>query len=400
MAGPLDGIRILDLTQGLAGPFGAMMLADFGADVIKVEGLTGDLTRHSPPHYIDGTSLYFISNNQNKKSIVIDLKTEDGYAVFCDLVRRSDAVYYNFGPGVAQRLRIDHATLCEINPDIITARVEGFGSKNTAPDRRLVDLVAQGAAGAMSITGEPGRPPVRAGVPTADLSAGLFSLIGLLVALIGRANNRAEREVETTLFHSQLTLLNYMASYSLRAGVSPGPVGSGHVSTVPSQAFQASDAWMVIDAGLDGHFRELCGVLGLPELGTDPRFATRKLRNENRVDLIERLSAAFLTQPADHWLLAMAAVGIPCSRTNTVLEALAEPATHAYGLVRDVTFGTETVQALGAPIWFDGDIRRGTASAPYLGEHTGTILRDLLGYDAARIEALVASGAVKMAAEG
>lgn len=394
MAKPLQGIRILDLTQGLAGPFGAMMLADFGADVIKVESHKGDLTRQSPPHYIDGTSLYFISNNQNKRSVVIDLKSEKGYEVFSDLVAKSDAVYYNFGPGVAKRLRIDDESLAKFNPDIITARVEGYGARNIEPDQRLVDLIAQGAAGAMSITGEAGRPPVRAGVPTADLAAGLFSLIGLLVALVGRKGPNPVHEVETTLFHSQLALLNYMASYSVYSGQSPQPVGSGHVSTVPSQAFEAQDAWMVIDAGLDGHFRELCAVMGVESLGSDARYATRKARNENRVALIETLQSIFRTQPTSYWLPRMQAVGIPCSRTNTLLEAIAEPPVERYGMLRQVEYGSETVRALGSPLWFDGHLDYGKSVAPHLGAHTREVLRDLLAYDDGKIASLAEAGVI------
>jgi crotonobetainyl-CoA:carnitine CoA-transferase CaiB-like acyl-CoA transferase len=394
MAKPLQGIRILDLTQGLAGPFGAMMLADFGADVIKVESHKGDLTRQSPPHYIDGTSLYFISNNQNKRSVVIDLKSDKGYEVFADLVRKSDAVYYNFGPGVAKRLRIDDESLAQFNPDIITARVEGYGARNVEPDQRLVDLIAQGAAGAMSITGEPGRPPVRAGVPTADLAAGLFSLIGLLVALVGRKSPNPVHEVETTLFHSQLALLNYMASYSVYSGQSPQPVGSGHVSTVPSQAFEAQDAWMVIDAGLDGHFRELCSVMGIEGMASDTRYSTRKARNENRVALVATLQSIFKTQPTGYWLPRMQVVGIPCSRTNTLLEAMAEPPVERYGMLRQVDYGSETVRALGSPLWFDGDLDYGRSVAPHLGEHTREVLRDLLAYDDEKIAALMEAGII------
>ncbi len=385
---PLTGVRVLDLTQALAGPFASMVLADLGAEVIKIEPPSGDLTRTTPPYYVGDTSLYFLSNNRNKRGIVLDLKAEPARQAFYDLVRCSDVVFCNFSAGVDERLKIDPDTLEGINPRIITCSVTDFGEHGPKSDRRAVDLIIQSLAGAMSITGEPGRPPARAGVPTGDLSAGLYAVIGIIAALHARGQSGRGRRVETSLFHAQLSLLNYMASYSLFSGESPGPVGSGHPGTVPSQAFQTSDGWITIDAGFDRHFVILCDVIDRPDLAADPRYKDRPSRCDHRATLIPEIARAVLAHPTTHWTDTLDRAGIPCGPVNDVSAALDDTQSAAYHTVRSVSYGDASVQVLATPLWFDDQTQHPVESPPTLGQHTEEVLRQILSYEDARIAAV------------
>lgn len=400
MALPLAGLRILDLTQALAGPFATMILADLGADVVKVESSAGDVTRTSPPHYVDDVSVYFLANNRNKRGIVIDLKHPDGLAVFYELVGRVDVVVYNFAPGVADRLKIDHASLERVNPRIVTCDMTGFGRRGPEADRRAVDLIVQAMAGGMSITGEPGRPPVRAGVPTADLSTGLYAVIGILAACAAREKTGRGMRVATSLFHAQLSLLNYVAAYFLRSGDVPAPVGSGHPGTVPSQVFETVDGYVAVDAGFDKHFEALCDAIGRPELARDPKFDVRRQRNLHRGELIPMLAEAMRARPTREWLAELDARGIPCGPVNDVGAAVRSPQAAAYGAVREIPFGGETVEALATPLWFDDAPPPPATAPPTLGQHTADVLRDLLGYGPERVAALAAAGAIHVREPG
>jgi crotonobetainyl-CoA:carnitine CoA-transferase CaiB-like acyl-CoA transferase len=382
MAGqPLAGLRVLDLTQALAGPFATMILGDLGAEIIKVEPPTGDLTRNTPPHMIEGTSLYFLTNNRNKRGLVLDLKEPAALRAFYDLARVSDVVIYNFSEGVADRLRIDAATLRDVNPALIVCNVTGYGREGPDARRKAVDPIVQSLAGAVSITGLPGSEPVRAGVPTADLSTGLYAVIGVLAGLFQRTRSGHGSSVEASLFHSQLSLLNYLASYCAWSGDVPGPVGSGHPGTVPSQVFATRDGWVTVDAGFDRHFQTLCGVLGHPELVADARFATRLSRAKHRQELLPTLIDDFRRQPTDHWLKTLDAAGIPCGKVNNVAEAMASPQSVQYHAVRETTYRGRTVKVLATPLWFDGQVEHPMRPPPGLGEHSASLLRELLGYD-------------------
>ncbi|MCC7426457.1 MAG: CoA transferase [Alphaproteobacteria bacterium] len=386
---PLAGIRILDLTQALAGPFASMILGDLGAEVIKVEAAGGDLTRTSPPHYVDGTSVYFLTNNRNKQGIVLDLKSDAGRAALHDLARISDVIVYNFSAGVVERLKIDPDTLRAINPRAVVCNMTGYGRHGPQFGRRAVDLIVQSLAGAMSITGEPGGKPVRAGVPTADLATGLYAVIGILAALQARNARGTGALVETSLFHSQLSLLNYVATYAMFAGKSPGPVGSGHPGTVPSQAFQTADGWITIDAGFNHHFEALCHVAGRDDLAADARFKDRPSRNLHRDSLIPELQAALLTKPSAAWLAALDEAKVPAGPVNSVLDALDDVQAREYGAVREVTFAGKPVKVPTTPIWFDGQVGHPMRSPPALGQDSASVLGRLLGYDESQIHAAV-----------
>lgn len=382
---PLAGIRILDLTQALAGPFATMILGDLGAEVIKVEPPSGDLTRNTPPHMVEGTSLYFLTNNRNKRGVMLDLKQPEALQAFYELAKVSDVVIYNFSEGVADRLKIDAATLLGLNPGLVVCNMTGYGRRGPDARRKAVDPIIQSLAGAVSITGLPGSEPVRAGVATGDLSTGLYAVIGVLAGLLQRAHGGKGTSVEASLFHSQLSLLNYVASYCAWSGQVPGPVGSGHPGTVPSQVFRTSDGWVTIDAGFDRHFRTLCEVLGRPELADDPRFATRLSRAKHRQELLPTLIEDVGRHPTDHWIRTLDAAGIPCGKVNDVAEAMASPQSTEYHAVRETRYRGTAVKVLATPLWFDGAIEHPMRSPPQLGEDTAAVLKELLGYDDAAV---------------
>ncbi|WP_454690583.1 CaiB/BaiF CoA transferase family protein [Achromobacter aloeverae] len=387
---PLAGVRVLDLTQALAGPFATMILADMGAEVIKIESPAGDLTRTTPPHIVQGTSLYFLTNNRNKRGMVLDLKAPDALTAFYDLCKVADVVIYNFSEGVADRLKIDADTLRKINEKLIVCNMTGYGRKGPDARRRAVDPIVQSLAGAVSITGVPGGEPVRAGVPSADLSTGLYAAIGVLAALHGRDRTGVGSSVEASLFHSQLSLLNYMATYCAYSGEIPQPVGSGHPGTVPSQVFKTADGWITIDAGFDRHFQTLCRILGKESLSRDPRFVSRQVRARHRGELLPILIAEIEKHTTAEWERILDEAGIPCGKVNNVKEALESPQSVAYHSLRDIRYRGEDVRVLATPVWFDGEDRHPVEPPPELGQHTADILRGLLGYDDARIAALTA----------
>nr|WP_268912050.1 CoA transferase [Leucobacter soli] len=392
---PLAGVRVLDLTHALAGPFATMILGDMGAEIIKIESPKGDLTRTTPPIYLDGTSLYFISNNRNKKSVLLDLKSEVGKAAFNDLVAAADAVIYNYSNGVARRLGIEHDDLAAINPNIITVSITGFGEEGPEADRPAVDLIAQALSGAMSITGEPGGEPVRSGVPTADIPAGMYACIGLLAGLHARRELGHGLRVDTSLFHAQLSLLNYEASLTKYTGVEIGPQGSGHTGNALAQAFRTSDGWLVIDAGFNHHFKQLCRLIGIPEAAENPRWQEREGRRQDRVELTRMVQDVLATQTTKHWHGILAPEGILCAPVNGVLDALDHPQSKAYSATRPLSFEDNTVEVLTTPLWFDKQTEHPMQDPPGLGEHTREILTTVLGYDEERVERVLREGTGK-----
>lgn len=388
---PLAGVRILDLTQALAGPFATMILADLGAEVIKIEPPTGDLTRSTPPHIVNETSLYFLTNNRNKRGVVLDLKLPAALQAFYELTKVSDVVIYNFSEGVADRLKIDADTLRRINSKLVVCNMTGYGRRGPDARRKAVDPIIQSLAGAVSITGLPGSEPVRAGIATADLSTGMYAAIGVLAALHARERTGDGSSVETSLFHSQLSLLNYVGTYCAWSGDVPGPVGSGHVGTVPSQVFQTSDGWVTIDAGFDRHFSTLCNVIGKPELASDPRFINRQARAKTRGELLPTLIAEINRHSTDYWITTLDRVGIPCGKVNNVKEALNSPQSEQYQSVRETSYRGTPVKVLATPVWFDGEVTHPVNSPPQLGQDTADVLRSLLNYDDPAIAAAMSA---------
>jgi crotonobetainyl-CoA:carnitine CoA-transferase CaiB-like acyl-CoA transferase len=393
---PLDGVRILELGQIIAGTYGGQLLSDMGADVIKVEAPQGDLGRNPSIAPYRGASGLFLTFNRNKRSVVIDLKTEAGRNVFYDLVKVSDVVVDNFRPGVLARLRVDYATLSRINPRIIQCSITGFGTAGEYKDYPALDIIIQAISGHMAITGEPGRPPVRVGIPIADLSGGIFSNMGILAALVERDRTGKGCSLELSLFDAMLHLLTYMGTMWLTDGILPRPPGSRHDYTVPWQAFEAKDGYLVVGTRQDIFWRSLCGVLDEPELANDPRFATNASRVKNRAALEPRLDQIFRTRTVADWLKRLRAAEVPAAPVNNLDGAFAEPPVAERGMIVEYDHpDVGKVRLPGNPIKISGSAAPISKPSPRLGEHTDAVLGELLGLSADQLANLREKGAIK-----
>jgi crotonobetainyl-CoA:carnitine CoA-transferase CaiB-like acyl-CoA transferase len=397
-SGPLQGIRIIDLSMMLAGPAGSMLMGDLGAEILKIEPLDGDETRDAPPYYYGESSAYFWSINRNKKSVVINLKSPEGREVLYDLVAKSDVVYDNYRPGVLERLKIDYETLKRYNPQIICCSISTFGHTGPYRDRPGYDLIVQAMSGGMSITGEPGGSPVRAGIPLGDLVGGLLAVHGVLAAYIHRQKTGQGQRLEVSLLDGQVYLLTYVAQYYFHSGKIPGPIGSGHQSLVPYQAFKTKDIQIVIVAHQDHHFQRLCQAIGKPEWAQDPRFATRKARLENKSILIPMMESHLQTKSGDEWLEAIYKAGVPAGPINTLDRVLSDPQVLARELVVE-TAGPEKdkIKTIGNPLKMEKTTVKTFTRPPRLGEHTREVLMNILGYSAEKINFLSQKEAIKTA---
>ncbi len=386
----LKGVRILDLTHMLAGPYATMLLGDLGAEIIKIEPPDiGDRTRLMGPHFVGGESAYFLSINRNKKSFTLDLKQPAGREIFHRLVKLSDVVLDNFRPGTMEQLAADYATLEQINPCIITCSISGFGQTGPYRDRPAFDLALQAIAGAMSITGEPGRPPVRMGIPMGDLAGSLFGAIAIVSALFERERTGHGRAIDLGLMDCMVALLTYVGQYYLISGEIPQPIGTSHQSVVPYQAFATSDGYMVIAVFVEKFWKILCQVLGAEHLIADPRFAENNLRSTNRAELIPLLEAILRTQPTAYWLAALNRGGVPCAPINTLDRVFDDPQTIDRGMVTHLEHPTAgRFATLGTPIKTEPPEDSAWTPPPLHGEHTEQTLRDLLGYTEPEIAAL------------
>ena len=389
---PLNGVRIIDLTHMLSGPYGAMILADLGADVIKVEPLAGEGTRkllaQDPKNSIDGMGAYFLTLNRNKRSVCIDLKSEDGLALFYELVKESDIVINNFGPGVPQRLKIDHTTLSRHNPRIITCSVTGFGSNGPRHKRPAFDQVAQAVGGGMSITGTDPDNPVRAGSPIGDLGGGAFSVMGILAALYERERSGEGQDVDISMVDCQISLLNYMATMFFLSGEDPHPIGNSHFVHVPYNSYRVADGFIIIAVITDNFWHNLKEVVNIPEFET-PRYDTQPGRLADKDFIDGQLNAVFATNTQAHWLEQLEARRIPCAPINTFSQALTDPQVLHRNMVVDLQHPNgQTTQAPGSPLKFSRSNEESFTSPPLKGEHTDDVLGGLLRLDAEQIAAL------------
>jgi len=396
MSYPLEGVRILELGQIMAGTYGSQVLSDLGAEVIKVETPEGDLGRIPSVAPYRGWSGLFLTLNRNKQSIVINLKTEEGRQVFYDLVKVADVVIDNFRPGVLERLKIDYPTLSAINPRIIQCSVTGYGGEGAYANYPAVDIIIQAISGHMGVTGEPGRPPVRVGIPIADMSGGIFSCKGILAALYERERTGRGGRVEISMLDAMLNLLGYMGTMWLTNGEVPKPPGSAHEYTVPWQAFETRDGYIVVATRQENFWQRLCALFGEPELATDPRFATNAARVENRDVLVPRLEALMRMRTTADWLEQMRAADVPCAPVNNVDGAFSEPPVAEREMIVEYDHpDVGRVRLPGNPIKMAGMPGTISKPAPRLGEHTDEVLARLLGADAGEIARLRAAGAVK-----
>lgn len=393
--GPLSGVRVLDLTRYMAGPYGTMLLAYLGADVIKVEEPeAGDPMRLVSLYFQDGLSAHFVSGNASKKSLTLNLRHAEGRRIFLELVAKADIVLENFRPGTMAKLGLDYEKLRAANLQIILGSVSGFGQ--TGPWRHLpsFDLVAQAVGGGMSLTGEPGKPPVKMGIPIGDLGAGVFAALAVVSALY-RCQATGEGEwVDVAMMDVQLSLLNYLAHYYWASGNVPGPEGSGHPNVVPYQIFWTPTGYVAVAVYGDHFWAGFCRALDLPELIEDPRFRSNDLRCQHRETLIPILEERIASRPREAWMSRFAEEGIPAGPVYRVDEALASAQAQATQMVVEVKGPSgNPLQLLGAPFKFKSSGEE-IAPPPTLGQHTDEILRGLLGYDDGAIEALRREGVI------
>ncbi len=395
MGHPLDGVRILELGQIIAGTYGGQVLSDLGAEVIKIEAPGGDLGRIPSVAPFKGQSGLFLTFNRNKKSVVIDLKAPQGLDVFQDLVRVCDVVIDNFRPGVLERLKIDYDRLKSINPRIIQCSVTGFGATGVYKDLPALDIIIQSISGHMAITGEAGRPPARAGVPLADLSGGIFSCKGILAALYQRERTGEGCRLELSMFDGMLNLLSYIGTMWLSQGELPQPQGSAHEYTVPWQAFPTKDDYIVIACRQDNFWRNLSAAIGRPEWGEDQRFATNAARIANRDIIVPLLTEILATRTAKEWVGILREAQVPVAPVNNLDGAFAEPPVGERQMVVDYDHPqVGQVRLPGNPIKFEGVEGPISRPAPMLGEHTGAVLSELLGLAPERIASLREAGVV------
>lgn len=393
---PLEGVRILELGQIIAGTYASQLLSDMGAEVIKVETPDGDLGRNPSVAPYRGLSGLFLTLNRNKQSIVINLKTEAGRGVFYDLVKVSDVVVDNFRPGVLERLKVDYATLSRINPRIIQCSVTGFGTTGEYKDYPALDIIIQAMSGHMAITGEPGRPPVRVGIPLGDMSGGIFSCKGILAALYERERTGKGSRVEISMFDAMLNLLGYMATMWLTAGELPRPPGSAHEYTVPWQAFAAKDGHIVVATRQEIFWRKLCEAIGEPGLADDPRFATNPDRRENRAVLEPYLEGIFRTRTVADWLARLRAAEVPAAPVNNLDGAFAEPPVAERDMIVEYDHpDVGKVRLPGNPIKMSGMLATISRPAPRLGEHTDAVLARLLHLPPEQIASLRETKAIR-----
>lgn len=394
--GPLAGVRVVELAHIMAGPVCGRMLADLGADVIKVEKLPdGDPSRSFLPPDIDGESAAFMMLNRNKRGIAVDLKTDGGRDVVRRLLRRADVVIENYRGGTMERLGLGYESLKPENPGLIFCEISGFGRTGPAASLGGFDLIAQGYSGLMSITGEgAGRPPVKCGAPVTDITAGILAALGVLAAYVHRLSTGLGQRVDTSLFEAGITQTYWQSAIALATGVSPGPLGSAHPLNAPYQAFRTSDGWINAGAASQATWERLVDVVELPDLATDPRFRENQDRMRNIAALVEILGPRFRQRSTVDWLARLEAAGVPAGPVLTVGEMLEHPQTRSRGMVTEVTHTRlGRVRTLGFPIRLTatpGEVSRG---APLLGEHTREVLRET-GYSDAEIDRLSDSKAI------
>ena len=389
MSLPLSNVRILDTTLIMAGPYCTLILGDLGAEVIKIEkpGI-GESSREMPPYFFEGQSAYFIAMNRNKKSMTLDLKSEQGKKIFFDLARKSDVVIDNFRPGVVKKLGIDFDALKNINPRIICCSISGYGQTGPFRDRPAFDLVIQARGGIMSYTGEPNQMPVRMGAPMGDLSGGVFASQGILAALYQREKTGRGQQIDISLVDCQTSLLTYRAQFYLVGNEIARPVGSGHVSAHPIRAFQTRTFAIVIDANTESIFAELCNAIGKPDMSRDQKFNSRENRLKNREELYRILENAFLEKTGEEWL-ELLEKRIPIAPINTIDKALADPQTLSRNMVVEVEYeNNKKLKILGNPIKMSEIGQETFKRPPYLGEHTDEILTELLDYSPEQIKEL------------
>ncbi len=392
--GPLTGVRVIELAHIMAGPICGLMLADMGADVVKVEKIgTGDDTRRMVPPEIEGESAAFMMMNRNKRGIALDLKHEAGKAVLIELLKDADVVIENFRHDTMARLGLDHDTLSELDPALIYCEISGFGRTGPYRERGGFDLVAQGMAGLMSVTGEgPNRAPVKIGPPVTDITAGILAAMGVSAAYSSRLKTGKGQRVDTSLFEAGITQTFWQSAIAFATGVAPEPMGSAHPLNAPYQSIATKDGWINIGCANQTNWLRMLEAINAQHLKEDPRFATNPDRMANRLELIDALEAIFVTRDTDDWVRLLNDAGIPAGPLLDILEMHEDPQAVSRDMIVEVEHPVAgTIRTLGSPVKFHGTPGGVRVAAPVIGQHSREVLREA-GYGDDAIQALVDDG--------
>ena len=397
-AGPLDGIKVVDLTRVLAGPFATQSLGDLGAEILKIEPPgRGDETRHFPP-FLGGESHYFLGVNRNKKSLVIDLQREEGKEILRRLVATADILVENYRPGVMDRLGLGYAALAEINPRLIYCAISGFGLSGPLRDKPSFDIVTQALSGALSINGERGHMPVKLGIPLGDMVGGVFGPMAILAALHERTRTGKGRLIDISLYDGLIGMLGYFAQLAFITGNDPPPMGSSHPNIVPYGSFPASDGSIIIAVLSESFWGKLCDVLERPDLAADPRFANPTGRRDHRDELDQTIAEITRTRSVAEWEKRLAEADVPHAPVLGVTAALAHPHAQARDMVVTADHAAiGPIRVVGRPVKFPGAAQPPITAPPSFGQHTDAVLRDDLGYSTAEIERLRDIGVIDKA---
>jgi crotonobetainyl-CoA:carnitine CoA-transferase CaiB-like acyl-CoA transferase len=393
-SGPLSGLRVIELAQIMAGPTAGMMLADMGAEVIKVEKFPGgDDSRAYREPRVNGVSAPYLILNRNKRGIALNLKHADGLQALLRLIDSADVLIENYRPGTLDKLGLGWDVLHARNPGLILCSVTGYGLQGPMASTGGFDLIAQGFSGLMSITGEPGRPPAKPGNSVADINSGILAATGIIAAYVHRLKTGQGQRVDTSLMEAAMQQTYWHAAIFFATGQSPGQLGSGHVLAAPYQAFQARDGWLNIGGANQANWERICEVLGHPEWRTDARFHDNTARMANLPALVEAINGVMVTRDRADWMAAFEAAGVPAGPVHSIGEALSHPQALARDMVVELDHPVAgKTRAIGAPIKFSDTPCSVTRHAPSLGEHTREVLAEH-GYTEAQIDALIAGGA-------
>lgn len=393
--GPLQGMRVIELAHIMAGPVCGLMLADMGADVIKVEKPSGDDSRRFVPPDINGESAAYMMMNRNKRGIALNLKDADAVEVLRKLLSEADVVIENYRTGTMERLGLGYDDLVKINPRLIYCEISGFGRTGPYAERGGFDLIAQGMAGLMSITGEgPGRPPVKVAAPISDINSGILAAMGVSAAYAYMLRTGQGQKVDTSLFEAAIVQTYWQSAIAFATGEKPEPLGSAHPLNAPYQAFQTQDGWINVGAANQSNWLRFLEVIGAPELNDDPKFASNEARKRNLPELVEILNGFLCKDTTEVWLARMEKAKLPAGPINDILQMHDDPQTRAREMVLTLDHPRAgKVDTIGHPVKFSRTPASITRAAPVLGQHSREILREI-GLDAARIEALIAAQAV------
>jgi formyl-CoA transferase/CoA:oxalate CoA-transferase len=395
----LSDITVLDLSHALAGPFASTMLGDYGAEVIKIEPLDGEIARAWGPPFYGDEAAYFVNLNRNKKSLALDLKHPEGNALFFRLLDRADVVLENLRVGTVSRLGIDYAHVRERQPRVVYCSISGFGQDGPYRDRAALDLVVQAESGMISITGEPGGAGVRAGVSIADITAGMYAAFGILAALHARQQTGRGQFLDVSMLEGQLGILSGMIGAYLADGIVPGPLGTAYGALLPYQTFRTRTRDIAIGIGSDKLWRTFCPLVGLAQMMDDPRYVTNARRNANRMSLVAALQEAFLTRTYEEWEAVLLPAGIPMGAINTIDQVVNHAQVRARGSMVESTHPVAgSIRMTGPPVRMSDTPGTVRTPAPLLGEHTEEILRDRLGVSTAEIARLHHEGVIRSAA--